>query len=146
MEKNLNQPSAAYVGASWAALAIGFVAYVIGVWNTHTMELNEKGYYFTIIMYGLFSAIAVQKSVRDRAENIAVSPIFYTLCWISTFTAILLLVVGLYKAELDLSQKGFFGMSFLLSLFAAISVQKNTRDLQAAGNTNESSKENHFNN
>ncbi|MFT4838531.1 MAG: putative membrane protein YiaA, partial [Oleispira sp.] len=27
------------------------------------------------------------------------------------------------------SEKGFYGMSFLLSLFAAIAVQKNTRDV-----------------
>ena len=39
-----------------------------------------------------------------------------------------LLAVGLWNADLLLSEKGFYGMSFLLSLFAAIAVQKNTRD------------------
>ena len=34
------------------------------------MQLNEKGYYFTLLMYGLFSAVSVQKSVRDRLDGI----------------------------------------------------------------------------
>ncbi|MCH9660821.1 MAG: hypothetical protein K0U54_07905, partial [Bacteroidetes bacterium] len=32
--------------------------------------------------------------------------------------------------DLDLSEKGFYGMSFMLSLFSAVAVQKNTRDIQ----------------
>ncbi|MFM7856321.1 MAG: YiaA/YiaB family inner membrane protein, partial [Flammeovirgaceae bacterium] len=36
--------------------------------------------------------------------------------------------IGLWNATLTLSEKGFYSMSFLLSLFAAITVQKNTRD------------------
>ncbi|MEY4747841.1 MAG: yiaA/B two helix domain [Pseudomonadota bacterium] len=31
------------------------------------MLLNEKGYYFTLLVYGLFAAVAVQKNVRDVA-------------------------------------------------------------------------------
>jgi uncharacterized membrane protein YiaA len=34
-----------------------------------------------------------------------------------------------------LSEKGFYGMSFLLSLFSAITVQKNTRDLLLSTNS-----------
>lgn len=97
------------------------------------MALNEKGYYFTILMYGLFSAISVQKSVRDRQEGIPVTNLYYSLSWVSTLLAILLLTVGLWNAGLTLSEKGFYAMSFMLSLFAAIAVQKNTRDSQ---NTN----------
>ncbi|MCW7469253.1 YiaA/YiaB family inner membrane protein [Leptospira kanakyensis] len=33
--------------------------------TTSDMMLNEKGFYITILMYGLFSAVAVQKNVRD---------------------------------------------------------------------------------
>ncbi|MNS46391.1 Inner membrane protein YiaA [compost metagenome] len=80
-------------------------------------------------MYGLFSAISVQKSVRDKAEGIPVTPIYYGLSWFSVLLSILLLVVGLMNASLTLSEKGFYGMAFLLTLFAAIAVQKNTRDL-----------------
>ena len=43
--------------------------------------------------------------------------------------SILLLVVGLWNAELLLSEKGFFAISYILSLFASVSVQKNIRDL-----------------
>ncbi|RYF72879.1 MAG: hypothetical protein EOO39_11380 [Cytophagaceae bacterium] len=121
------QPSPAFVAASWAALLIGIIAYNVGLFNA-TMVLNEKGYYFTVLMYGLFSAISVQKSVRDRQEGIPVTNLYYSLSWVSTLLAILLLTVGLWNAGLTLSEKGFYAMSFMLSLFAAIAVQKNTRD------------------
>ena len=92
------------------------------------MLLNEKGYYFTILLFGLFSAVSVQKSVRDRLEGIPVTDIYYGISWFTTLISILLLVIGLWNADLDLSEKGFYGMSFTLSLFAAIAAQKNTRD------------------
>ena len=123
------QPSPAFVAASWVALLVGGIAYNTGLWNA-TMALNEKGYYFTLLMYGLFAAISVQKSVRDRQEGIPVTNLYYSLSWVSTLLAILLLTVGLWNADLTPSEKGFYAMSFMLSLFAAIAVQKNTRDSQ----------------
>ncbi|MDP4798406.1 MAG: inner membrane protein YiaA [Crocinitomicaceae bacterium] len=121
------KPTAAFIGAAWASLGIGLLSYCIGLWNSD-MLLNEKGYYFTVILFGLFSAISVQKCVRDRAEGIEVTDIYYGLSWFTTITSIILLVVGLRNADLWLSEKGFYGMSFTLALFAAIAVQKNTRD------------------
>ena len=121
------QPSSAFVAASWVALLAGMAAFIIGLWNA-TMLLNEKGYYFAVLMYGLFAAISLQKSVRDRLEGVPVTNIYYGLSWFSTLLCVGLLVVGLWHATLTLSEKGFYAMSFLLSLFAAIAVQKNTRD------------------
>jgi len=123
------KPTAAFVGASWTALLIGMVSYCIGLWNAD-MQLNEKGYYFTILLFGLFSVISVQKAVRDKLENIPVTEMYYAISWFTSITSIVLLIVGLWNADLLLSEKGFYGMSFLLSLFAAIAVQKNTRDVQ----------------
>lgn len=122
------KPTSAFISASWTALFIGMISYCIGLWNAE-MQLNEKGYYFTILLFGLFSAISVQKAVRDRLENIPVTGIYYSISWFTTIISILLLIVGLWNADLLLSEKGFYGMSFLLSLFAAIAVQKNTRDI-----------------
>ena len=121
------KPTIAFVGASWIALFAGIIAYNIGLWNAD-MELNEKGYYFTILLFGLFSVISVQKSVRDRVDGIFVSDLYYGLSWATTLISIVLLVIGLWNADLWLSEKGFYGMSFTLSLFAAIAVQKNVRD------------------
>lgn len=124
----MNQkPSSAFIGASWTALLVGFAAYNIGLFNA-TMQLNEKGYYFTILMFGLFAAISVQKCVRDRLEGVPVTNIYYSLSWFCTILALVLLTVGLWNATLTLSEKGFYAMSFALSIFAAIAVQKNTRD------------------
>ncbi|MEH6414039.1 inner membrane protein YiaA [Pseudomonas sp. CGJS7] len=121
------KPSAAFVGASWTALMLGALAYLIGLWNAQ-MQLNEKGYYLTLLLYGLFAAVSVQKSVRDRLEGIAVTNIYYGLAWFSLASALLLLFIGLWNAEMNFSEKGFYGMAYALSLFAAIAVQKNTRD------------------
>jgi len=122
------RPTSAFIGASWAALFVGAAVYLLGLWNAQ-MLLNEKGYYFTLLMYGLFSAVSLQKSVRDRLEGIAVTGIYYSLCWISLGLSVLLLSVGLWNATLAASEKGFYAMAFLLALFGAVAVQKNIRDV-----------------
>ena len=123
------KPTPAFIGASWSALLIGMTAFCIGLWNAD-MQLNEKGYYFTILLFGLFSVISVQKAVRDKLEDIPVTEIYYGISWFTTITSMVLLVIGLWNADLFLSEKGFYGMSFALSLFAAVAVQKNIRDVQ----------------
>lgn len=127
--RSASKPTPAFIGASWVALGTGVLAFCIGLWNA-SMELNEKGYYFAILLFGLFSAISVQKCVRDKAEGIPVTDIYYGLSWVMTITCVILLVVGLRNADLEMSEKGFYGMSFTLGLFASIAVQKNTRDLK----------------
>lgn len=124
----LQRPTGAFIGASWAALFVGALTYLAGLWNAN-MALNEKGYYFTLLMYGLFSAVSLQKSVRDRLEGIPVTGIYFGLCWFSLGLSVLLLAVGLWNATLAASEKGFYAMGFLLALFAAVAVQKNVRDV-----------------
>jgi uncharacterized membrane protein YiaA len=136
--KVIQKPSNAFIGASWAALLSGVLAFIIGLWNAE-MELNEKGYYFTVLMFGLFAAISLQKAVRDQLEGIPVTNIYYSLAWFSTGLAIILLTVGLWNATLLRSEKGFYAMSFTLSIFSAIAVQKNTRDSQLAERQEEGS-------
>jgi uncharacterized membrane protein YiaA len=123
----MQKTSNAFVAASWLALLTGMVAYMVGLWNA-SMLLNEKGYYFAVLLYGLFSAVSLQKTVRDQLEGVPVTGIYYGLSWFATLSAVLLLAVGLWNANLTLSEKGFYAMSFMLGLFGAIAVQKNTRD------------------
>lgn len=125
------RPSNAFVAASWSMLLVGMTAYFIGLYNA-AMALNEKGYYFTLIMFGLFAVVSVQKSVRDRLEGVPVTDLYYGISWFAAILSVTLLVIGLWNADLTLSEKGFYSMSFLLSMFSAIAVQKNTRDLQSA--------------
>ncbi|TAE32557.1 MAG: hypothetical protein EAZ91_04380 [Cytophagales bacterium] len=126
----MNQkPSAAFVGASWIAMGAGMLGYIIGLWRSELL-LNEKGYYFAILILGLFAVVSVQKSVRDRLEGIPVTDIYYGLCWVATGIALVLLAVGLWNATMLPSEKGFYAFAFLLALFGAIAVQKNTRDSQ----------------
>lgn len=129
LKNELNQkPTSAYVGATWGVVIIGLLSYCIGLWNA-TMELNEKGYYFAILLMGIYAVISLQKAVRDKAEDIKVSEIYYGISWVIVIASLLLLIVGLRNADLLLSEKGFYAISYLLSLFGAITVQKNTRDL-----------------
>ena len=124
-----NEPSQAFVIGSWIALAAGSLAYLVGLWNSE-LQLNEQGFFFTVLMYGLFAAVTIQKSVRDKAEGIPVTNIYFGISWFSAILAVLLLCIGVWNAELLLSEKGFYIMAFMLALFGAITVQKNTRDLQ----------------
>jgi uncharacterized membrane protein YiaA len=130
----VQRPTGAFIAASWVALLVGALAYLIGLWNAPKMQLNEQGYYFTILMYGLFAAVSLQKSVRDRLEGIRVTSMYYGLCWISLAICIVLLATGLWNATLASSEKGFYAMAFLLSLFGAVAVQKNVRDVALLDN------------
>lgn len=121
------KPSAAFVGASWGALVLGSLTYLVGLWNAG-LQLNEKGYYLTLLLYGLFAAVSVQKSVRDRMEGIQVTNLYYGLAWTSVLAALTLMFIGLWNAQIAFSEKGFYAMAYAMSLFAAIAVQKNTRD------------------
>lgn len=126
---NAQKTSGAFIAASWIALGTGMLGFIIGLWRSE-MLLSEKGYYFTVLMYGLFAAVSVQKSVRDRLEGIPVTAIYYGISWFSTILAIVLLIVGLWNATLLPSEKGFYAFAYLLGIFGAIAVQKNTRDMQ----------------
>lgn len=130
--KNPFKPTGAFIGASWFALLAGVTGYCIGLWNADMM-LNEKGYYFTILLFGLFAVISVQKSVRDRTEGLAVTDLYYGLSWFATIASMVLLTIGLWNADILRSEKGFYAMAFALSMFSAIAVQKNTRDAKLIG-------------
>jgi uncharacterized membrane protein YiaA len=124
------RPSGAFVGASWGALFVGLIAYMVGLWNAQ-MQLNEKGYYFTLMLLGCFAAVSLQKTLRDRVEGQVVTGMYLGFCWLALAGAVVLLGVGLMNATLALSEKGFYAMSFVLTLFAIIAVQKNVRDVAA---------------
>lgn len=124
---NSSKPTKAFVLASIVALIVGAGAYLIGLFNA-AMVLNEKGYYFTVLLFGLFGVVSLQKTIRDKMEGQKVTKAYLVACWIATAVSIGLLAIGLVNADLLLSEKGFFAMAFTLSLFAAIAVQKNVRD------------------
>jgi len=123
----VQKTSNAFIAASWVALGAGTIGFIVGLARAE-MLLNEKGYYFTVLMFGLFAVVSLQKSVRDRLENLPVTDMYYGICWFGTLLSIVLLIVGLWNATILPSEKGFYAFAFLLALFGAISVQKNTRD------------------
>ena len=114
MNQYINKPTPAFVAASWVALLAGAATYCIGLFNADLL-LNEKGYYLILILYGLFSSVSLQKIIRDKLEGVHVTHIYYGLCWASVTICIALLAIGLFNANLALSEKGFYIMAFLLS-------------------------------
>ncbi|MEV6601034.1 inner membrane protein YiaA [Actinoplanes sp. NPDC051346] len=122
------KPTAAFIGASWAALFLGVLCYAVGLWNAE-MTKSEKGFYAAVLVLGLFAAVSLQKSVRDRAEGLPVSALYLGLSWATVGLGIVMLVVGLWNSGMQLSEKGFYGLAFGMTLFAAVAVQKNVRDM-----------------
>ena len=123
------KPTTAYVGTSWAVMIVGVLAYLLGLWNAQSMLLNEKGYYIAVLALGLYSAISLQKTLRDRSEGIPTTNLYYLISWAALGLSIALIILGLMNAgSLNLSEKGFYMMAFTMSLFAAVTIQKNTRD------------------
>ena len=123
------KPTTAYVGTSWAVMLVGVLAYLFGLWNAQSMLLNEKGYYFAVLILGLYAAISLQKTLRDRSEGIPTTMLYYWISWGALGVSIVLIAIGLLNAGgLSLSEKGFYMMAFTMSLFAAVTIQKNTRD------------------
>ncbi|KIJ03028.1 hypothetical protein DGM85_03050 [Xanthomonas phaseoli pv. phaseoli] len=119
--------SPAFIAASWAALLLVGAAYLVGLWNAQ-MLLNEKGDYFTLLLFGLFASVSLQKSVRDLVDGIPVTGLYYAICWFSLIVALVLLTIGLINVTLWLGEKGYYAMAYALSLSGAVAVQKNTRD------------------
>ena len=124
-------PSPAFAAASFAALAVGVLTFLIGLWN-HDMGLAEKGFYATLLPFGLFGVISLQKSVRDKAEGTPTTSFYLILSGVAVGISALLMAVGLFNATWPLPDKGFFGMSFVLAMFAAVVIQKNVRDQELA--------------
>lgn len=145
MNVQMQKPTNAFIGASWVALLLGTGAYFIGLWNTDAMTLNDKGYYFTIMMFGLFASVSLQKSVRDKLEGIPVTGLYQGICWFALLLSLVLMAVGLWQANFTDLEKGFYAMAYLLSLYATITVQKNVRDLALfADNTPRDSEDDDF--
>ena len=61
MEKNAAHVSPAFNIVSWVALMGGVASYLVGLWNAE-MQLNERGYYFAVLLLGLFAAASYQKN------------------------------------------------------------------------------------
>ncbi|CAM2189059.1 YiaAB two helix domain-containing protein [Burkholderia cepacia] len=104
--------------------------------NENNLEQVERaargGYYFTVLVFGLYVAISPRRSVCDCAEGIPVTGIYYGLDWITLLLPVALLVVGLFDATPQLSEKGLYAMSFALALFGSVAVQKDMRAMQGA--------------
>ena len=100
MDNKISTYSPAFSIVSWIALVGGIVTYLLGLWNAE-MQLNEKGYYFAVLVLGLFSAASYQKTVRDKYEGIPTTSIYYMTCLTVFIISVALLMVGLWKVRIS---------------------------------------------
>lgn len=132
----MNQKSSSHNVAfdmfAWIALLGGIVVYVIGLIRSQ-MELNEMGFYFAVLLLGLFATIAVQEGLRNRFEGIPVSGIFSSLAMFCLLTALTMFVIALFRVDLLPSEIGFYGISYFLALFGSVAVHKMVRDRENLG-------------
>lgn len=120
-------PSSTYMNLSFFTFLFSIVIFGIGLFNAE-MALSEKGFYTIAIIFGFYSVVTLQKTLRDKIEGYEVNEAYMKLSYIGVATPIILMGVGLFNAELELNEKGFFAVTFVMSLFSAIVVQKNIRD------------------
>jgi uncharacterized membrane protein YiaA len=127
--KNLEalKPTQAYLGVTWAAFAFSVIVFGIGLFNAE-MLLSEKGFYILALVFGLYSVITLQKTIRDQSEGVEVDSIYLILSYVGVAVPLLSMCIGLFNAELQLNEKGFFAVTYIMTLFSSLVLQKNTRD------------------
>lgn len=121
-----------YTITAVACLLLGAGGFLFGLLNATTLALSEKGYYLTLLAFGLYASISVQKNVRDQEAGIPVPRAYALMSYLAGALSLGLLIIGLINATLALSEKGYYAMSFVLALFSAITFQKQLRDSASA--------------
>jgi uncharacterized membrane protein YiaA len=125
------KPSFAFVALSWVAALAGVVLYGSMLFNSTALTWSDKNFFAAILVFAVYAAISVQKIVRDRIEGVPFTNLYYGVSWLAVIIAIGLFVNGIFTVNINMSERGFYGMAMLLTLFGAIAIQKNTRDLAA---------------
>jgi uncharacterized membrane protein YiaA len=78
----------------------------------------------------MFGVVAVVKSVRDKEDDIPVTPAFYGLSWVAALAPMTGFSIYLLNLDtLDELQRGFLFLTYMFAIFASVVVQRNTRDL-----------------
>jgi len=63
---------------------------------------NLLEYYFTVLLFGLFAIISLQKNGRDRLYQLPVADLFYEFCLFATLLSIVLLsllIIAIHTIE-----------------------------------------------
>ena len=111
--------AATVVGAARALLLISTSAYLAGLWAAPISPM-AKGFYFSVLMYGLFAAVSLQRMVREQRAGRPPAAAYGWLCAISLLLSLLLLIVGLWNSGFSFGEKGFYAMAYTLSLLAVL--------------------------
>ena len=126
-DNDIKTASKAFIVISWVCLFTGIAVFMTCLYSAD-MQFREKGYLFLILLLGLLSVISLKKRVLDKQEGFPLSNISYIIGWLLIIGIFIQLVIVLWNADLVLSEKGIYGISYILSLFSAVVIQQNIRD------------------
>ncbi len=123
--KQTGSSSAFLVGASWLGLLIGISAFLIGLKKSE-IQMQEKGYYFILLMFAALSVLSVQKVFRDKKHGTPVTGFYYGTSVFCMLISLVLFVLVLMNTVIERTEKAFYVAAFVLSLLSAIAIQRNT--------------------
>lgn len=125
----MRKPTAAFVGAGYAALALFSATYLVCLWRMDVPPV-EGFFYILALLFGLVGTIVLTKAIRDREDNIPVTGAFIGIGWVAVIAP--LFMMGLYLlnvSALDELQRGMLFLTYMASVFAMVVVQKSFRDI-----------------
>ncbi|MGI3447887.1 inner membrane protein YiaB [Citrobacter arsenatis] len=95
----------------WILFLSGALIYVIGLWRACPL-LSGKGYFFGVLMTGMFVTYAYQRAVNLNQSDER----FASVCQMVVLITVGLLLVGVWNAPLAPIEMGLYPAAFIVSL------------------------------
>ncbi|MDG5475820.1 inner membrane protein YiaB [Citrobacter freundii] len=99
----------------WILFLSGALIYVIGLWRACPL-LSGKGYFFGVLMTGMFVIYAYQRAVNLNQNDER----FASVCQMVALITIGLLLVGVWNAPVSSLEKGLYPVAFIICLLGQV--------------------------
>lgn len=99
----------------WILFLSGALIYVIGLWRECPL-LSGKGYFFGVLMTGMFVTYAYQRAVNLNQNDER----FASVCQMVVLITVGLLLVGVWNAPVSSLEKGLYPVAFIICLLGQV--------------------------
>jgi uncharacterized membrane protein YiaA len=99
----------------WILFLSGALIYVIGLWRACPL-LSGKGYFFGVLMTGMFVTYAYQRAVNLNQNDER----FASVCQMVVLITVGLLLVGVWNAPVSSLEKGLYPVAFIICLLGQV--------------------------
>lgn len=107
----------------WLLFLSGALIYVIGLWRACPL-LSGKGYFFGVLMTGMFVTYAYQRAVNLNQNDER----FASVCQMVALITVGLLLVGVWNARLLPLEMGLYPAAFFVSLLGQVLLQRSSEN------------------